>query len=294
MVDETLVKQARAIAAKHGYVSLVALAIGCTPAPSAQNVLMVTAEPSDATVVAPDASTVDASIVADEPPKGLSCLARTHAGTPKKAGDRWGLLLADGTFVPWEKRDGERTDASPFGLKDNYETRYAVGPIAPVTREDQNPGRVRVDELFFNTYGKTAREVQTSLVTVMVGGKAFAVHTKIAAPLRRVAVHVADAMKKDPKLERFFASPGGTFNWRFRPRASSGEGAGTTSTRCTSSTARSSWTRAAICNRLSFNVTRVRSTARRRVGIVRALLGRSGRVGSDRRRFRGRRFDVDR
>ncbi len=215
MVDETLVKQARAIAAKHGYVSLVALAIGCTPAPSAQDVLMVTAEPSDATVVAPDASTVDASIVADEPPKGLSCLARTHAGTPKKAGDRWGLLLADGTFVPWEKRDGERTDVSPFGLKDNYETRYAVGPIVPVTREDQNPGRVRVDELFKNTYGKTAREVQTSLVTVMVGGKAFAVHTKIAAPLRRVAVHVADAMKKDPKLERFFASPGGTFNWRF-------------------------------------------------------------------------------
>ncbi len=125
------------------------------------------------------------------------------------------LALADGKVVPWEKTPNERTEASPFDLKDNYETPYPLGPIHPLTDENFNPGRVRVDELFFATYGKTARDIQKALVTVVVGGKAFAVHSKIADPLRRVAARLAPMMSKDPSLSRFFVAPGGTFNWRF-------------------------------------------------------------------------------
>jgi hypothetical protein len=53
-----------------------------------------------------------------------------------------------------------------------------------------------------------------ALVSVKVGGKWFAVHEKIRAPLERVAARIDEAMKRDPSLAKFFESPGGTFNWR--------------------------------------------------------------------------------
>lgn len=161
-----------------------------------------------------DAGAADGGDGDEAPPAGLACLARSYAGVAKKLDGRWVLALDDGHVVPWKKRSEERTEDSPFDLEDNYETLYPKGPILPITREAHNPGRVRVDELFFATYGKSAREVTRALVPVSLGGKTFVVHEKIAAPLRRVAARVRAAMQKDPAIARFFASPGGTFNWR--------------------------------------------------------------------------------
>ena len=153
---------------------------------------------------------------APEEPASLACLAHTYAGAPARAEDgRWGLRLDGGVFVPWTKRDDERTDTDPFDLADIWEQAYPTGPIKPITEVDFDPGRVRVDPLFLATYGRTAAEVMKHLVTVVVGGKGFPVHEKVAPALRRVAARVSAAMAKDPSLARFFAAPGGTFNWRF-------------------------------------------------------------------------------
>lgn len=86
--------------------------------------------------------------------------------------------------------------------------------FSPSPTRTSIPGAVRLDPLFFVTYGKTAREVQAALVRVGIAHKFVVVHRKIAEPLRRVATRIDVAMKADPSLARFFESLGGTWNWR--------------------------------------------------------------------------------
>jgi hypothetical protein len=161
---------------------------------------------------------VTAPAAAAEPPPPLACVVRFYdAARAKRDGTGWSLALPDGTTIPYDdgranKSLDERFDSPD--VRDLYELVYRKGPIRPVTEVDFDPGRIRIDPLMFATYGRTAKEVQAALVPVRVGGKLFMVHRKIAEPLRRVAVRVAAAMKKDATLARFFESPGGTFNWR--------------------------------------------------------------------------------
>ncbi|HSQ65938.1 MAG TPA: M15 family metallopeptidase [Polyangiaceae bacterium] len=156
--------------------------------------------------------------VSSAPPPELACLVRYYdAAAARRDAGGWSLVLADGTTIPYDdgrahKSLDERFDSPD--VRDLYELTYPTGAIQPVTEVDFDPGRIRIDALMFATYGKTAREVQSALVPVLVGGKVFMVHRKIAEPLRRVAARVASAMKEDASLARFFDSPGGTFNWR--------------------------------------------------------------------------------
>lgn len=150
------------------------------------------------------------------PPASLACITRDYAGTARRDGARWSLVLPDGTAIPYDDGRTKTLDErfeSP-DVRDVYELVYPTGPIRPITVIDFDPGRIRIDALFFATYGKTAADVEHALVPVRMGGKTFAVHRKIAEPLRRVAERIARAMKTDPSLARFFESPGGTFNWR--------------------------------------------------------------------------------
>ena len=137
-----------------------------------------------------------------DPPAPLACLVRYYDATARHDDGGWSLALADGTTVPY-------ADA-----KEVYELVYPTGPIRPITEVDFDPGRVRIDPLMVATYGKSAKDVQASLVAVRLGGKFFMVHRKIEGPLRRVAARIDAAMRRDPSLARFFESPGGTFNWR--------------------------------------------------------------------------------
>ena len=138
----------------------------------------------------------------EDPPPPLACIARLYGDTTRKDAGGWSLVLPDGSAVPYDD------------VRDVYELRYPTGPIRPITDVDFDPGRVRIDALFFETYGKSAKEVQAALVPVRLGGKTFWVHRTIASALRRVAARIDAAMKRDPTLARFFESPGGTFNWR--------------------------------------------------------------------------------
>jgi len=152
---------------------------------------------------------------ADDPPAPLACIVRYYGGQARRDDRGWSLVLPSAT-IPYD--DGrQKTLLERFehpDVKDVFELRYATGPIAPISDADYDPGRIRIDELFFATYGANAREVERSLVTVKVGGKWFAVHKKIREPLERVGKRIDEAMKRDPSLAKFFESPGGTFNWR--------------------------------------------------------------------------------
>jgi len=172
------------------------------------------AAPAVRVVPAAPAATVEAQ--PSEPPAPLACIVRYYVGTARRDGVRWSLVLPDGQSIPYD--DGrakslEERFESP-DVRDIYELTYPTGSIRPVTEVDFDPGRIRIDSLFFATYGKSAKDVERQLVPVKLGGKVFVVHARIAEPLRRVAARIARATKTDPSLARFFESPGGTFNWR--------------------------------------------------------------------------------
>ena len=138
-----------------------------------------------------------------------------YGGEARRGESGWSLVLPNAT-IPYD--DGkEKTLYERFehpDVEDVFELAYKTGKIEPITDTNYDPGRIRIDALFFATYGATAKDVERSLVSVKVGGKWFAVHQKIKAPLERVAARIDDAMKRDTSLAKFFESPGGTFNWR--------------------------------------------------------------------------------
>lgn len=138
----------------------------------------------------------------NEVPAPLACIVRYYDATARLGEDGWALVLPNGELVPYAQ------------VKEVYEIRYPRGAITPVTEVDFDPGRVRIDGLFFSTYGRSAKDVQAALTGVKIGGKVVMVHKRIADPLRRVAARIAEAGKHDRTLTRFFESLGGTFNWR--------------------------------------------------------------------------------
>lgn len=149
-----------------------------------------------------------------KPPAPLACLVRYYNASARQEDGAWFLVLPDGTKVPYAHR------RIPIGngyywpnVTDLYEQRYPTGPIHPPP-VDFEPGAMRLDPLMYATYGKTAKDVRAALVRVHIGGTVFLVHQRVAEPLRRVAVRIKAAIKKDPKLRRFFQSTGGSFNWR--------------------------------------------------------------------------------
>ncbi|XXF79002.1 M15 family metallopeptidase [Myxococcaceae bacterium GXIMD 01537] len=153
--------------------------------------------------------------LADEaPPPGLSCLARYYAGTPERREDTWGLALPGGAFVPWDdgrtKRPEERL-AEP-DLEDMLAQPYVRGPIGPVTREGEDPGRVRVEALFRAAYGE--RRERVDVVDFPFFGRRLKVHRRALPAFERVRARLEALVAREPDLRRHLEGAGGTFNWR--------------------------------------------------------------------------------
>ena len=143
-------------------------------------------------------------------------MARLYPGQPVADAGTWALALPDGTRVPFDGPPGRSLDerlAHPT-IADVFKPPYWPGPIAPVTDPDQDPGRVRIEALFRAAYGHSAAEVEAALVQVSMAGKKFRVHRRAREAFERVAARVNALVAADPSLGRFFAHPGGTFNWR--------------------------------------------------------------------------------
>ncbi len=149
----------------------------------------------------------------ETPPRALACLARWYPVEPVKVDGTWHFKLA-GTTYPWDdgrQKSFEEKLASP-DLEDTFSIPYVTGPITPVTRENEDPGRIRLDALFLAAYGDT--EAHVDVVELDFLGQRLKVHRKVAPAFARVARRLDEAVKREPSLRPYLQNLGGTFVWR--------------------------------------------------------------------------------
>ncbi len=167
---------------------------------------------------------------AGQPPAGLRCLTRYYTGElAHRPEGGWGYLLDGGTFIPWRAgppsprgdagAPGDEDDDPPgVDLESIYRVPYVAGPIVPVDSSDagtiEDPGRVRVEQLFLATYGASRTDVFDRLVKVRFFGLRYPFHELAAEPLRRVVARLEPQVLETPALKPFLTNIGGTFIWR--------------------------------------------------------------------------------
>ena len=157
------------------------------------------------------------------PPVGLACMPTWYAGAVKWDADAgWGLALDNGTFLVWSSGtpvdpDDPESEEVP-DLEDIFEPPYVSGPIVPIDLTDagpiEDPGRARVEQLFFATYGSKRSEVQEHLGRVRFFGLRYPFHERAAEPLRNVVSRLEPLVKENPKLLPYLKDIGGTWIWR--------------------------------------------------------------------------------
>jgi hypothetical protein len=150
----------------------------------------------------------------EAPPRALACLAKWYPVEPVRVDGAWRARLPGGETYPWDDgkpKSFEEKLAAP-DLEDTFSLPYAPGPIAPVTRENEDPGRIRLDPLFQATYG--ASEDTVDVVGISFLGQRLKVHRKVAPAFERVAKRLEAALAKEPQLRPYLTKLGGTFNWR--------------------------------------------------------------------------------
>lgn len=165
---------------------------------------------------------------AGAPPPALACLPTWYAGAVAWREDAgWGLELPDGLYVPWTSGAevfSPESEEVP-DLEDIFHTPYQAGPIVPVDTSDagapDDPGRVRVVELFMATYGRTRGEVSSRLGKVKFFGLRYPFHQLAAPALARVVARLEPQVKDDPSLLPFLRNIGGTWSWRKIARSQS-------------------------------------------------------------------------
>ena len=142
-----------------------------------------------------------------QPPAPLRCLERWYAARPVFRDGAWWLVLSDGRAFPYDDgraKNGEERLARP-AVKDLFSPRYQPGPIGPVTRPDDDPGRARLEALFEVTYPKSG------LARMRFLGRRIVVHERVRPALRRVARRLARVLRARRALWRFFQPLGGTY-----------------------------------------------------------------------------------
>ena len=158
-------------------------------------------------------------------PPGLTCLGKYYVGKPAQFDGGWGWELPDGGTIPWD--DGQPKDAGEPAevpdLEELFATPYLPGPIVPVNGdgEIEEPGRVRVEQLFLATYGSNRDEVIEHLGKIKFFGVRYRFHERAIPALERVVVRLQTALKGNPKLMPFFTEIGGTWQWRTIARSKS-------------------------------------------------------------------------
>jgi hypothetical protein len=148
------------------------------------------------------------------PPAALACLAKWYPVTPRLDAGGWVALLPDGTVIPYDDgktKSFDETLTAP-DVEDASSIPYVTGPIVPVTVENHDPGRIRLDEVFRATYGHTESEVELATVTLL--GQKLSVHVRTKTNFERLGMRLDALVAKDPSLKPYLTRLGGTFVWR--------------------------------------------------------------------------------
>lgn len=158
---------------------------------------------------APIASPTSTPSAADLPAP-LGCLQRWYVGEPQKRDGAWFWVLPDGTAIPWDDgraKSFEESLATP-DVEDAFSIPYRTGPIVPVTTENDDPGRIRLDPLFRATYGTGAH---VTLTKTTIQGQTLPVHARAAEAFARVSARLDALVAADPAMRPFLKGLGGTF-----------------------------------------------------------------------------------
>jgi hypothetical protein len=137
------------------------------------------------------------------------------------SGDAAGLVLCDGTRVPWDDGAGEKPYAARLNhpdIEDTVSMPYRRGSVFAPPPRDFEPGRWRHEGLMGAMYGRTRAEVakRTRKVPWMLasGGREVTVTTVngVADALERVSAELEQTLK--PGLRSIAAKTAGVFVWR--------------------------------------------------------------------------------
>lgn len=150
----------------------------------------------------------------DSLPPSFRCLMRYYGvKSEHRDGALW-ATLPNGQALPYD--DGKPKSAEALletpDLQDMFTQRYQKGPIKPVTSEQEDPGRIRVDALFSARYGMT--EKQIPVVAFLLFGHRLRVHRLVEPAFVRLRARLTELTKKDPSLQPYLEGLGGTFVWR--------------------------------------------------------------------------------
>jgi hypothetical protein len=149
-----------------------------------------------------------------EAPAPLRCLARYYGVRAEERGGAWFAVLPSGAVLPYddgEAKTFEERLARP-DVQDMFSIRYRTGPIQPVTAQDEDPGRIRLEPVFAATYGATREAVK--VVPIAFLGQRLRVNHKVAPAFLRVEGRLRALLAGQPALRAFLTGLGGTFVWR--------------------------------------------------------------------------------
>jgi D-alanyl-D-alanine carboxypeptidase len=157
---------------------------------------------------------VAAFAAAPTAPRGLVCLTQHYAVRAEQRDGGWVAVLPDGGAIAWDDGKTKTLDEKLEhpDVEDVFSMPYRSGTIRPVSAPDDDPGRVRLDEVFKATYGATHDTVDVVDVTFL--GQKLKVHRKVVPRFAAVEARLKEAVAKDAKLSPFLQGIGGTFNWR--------------------------------------------------------------------------------
>jgi hypothetical protein len=144
------------------------------------------------------------------PPAPLACVEKYYGARAVEKDGAWFADLGGGRLQPYDDRRDKSFDAQLDApdVQDMFAQPYHAGAIRPVTTENDDPGRIRIDALFQLAYPTASLRKMTFL------GQPVRVHEKAAAALARVEQRLLAALAADPSLRKFLARLGGTFNPR--------------------------------------------------------------------------------
>ncbi|WP_426125567.1 M15 family metallopeptidase [Pararhizobium sp. PWRC1-1] len=143
----------------------------------------------------------------------LDLLVSAYPGSLAKHEDG-AIRFRDGRLLPVDdgKVKNHAEKLATGDIEDSLSQLYPAGPCETKPAVNVDPGRIRGDALMMRLYGKSASEVEASLVPVDWFGKTLRVTKRqgAAAALEKVR----DELKAIPGMKAFLAPSAGTFNWR--------------------------------------------------------------------------------
>lgn len=158
-----------------------------------------------------------------ETPAGILCFQKAY-GTAITAvveqGEKWFVEVNHSTKLIWDDgrdKSFEEKLRAP-DLEDQISISYPRGPLVGAPRENEDPGRFRVEAFFKAIYGSNSKEVKGRLGRVRWLPRHSGIELRFnrnngaARQLSKVSMELDELLSET--MLQYVSKPAGTFNWR--------------------------------------------------------------------------------